>query len=66
MPLIGGKPLRWFAATVIGYALSFPVGLLLFTAIPWLSFRAQGADFLAPGAGWSFYPFPLQFSWAPL
>jgi hypothetical protein len=58
--MIGGKPLKWFSATVIGYALTFPVGLLIDTAIPWLSFRARGVDFLAPGSGWFFTPFPAS------
>ena len=56
--MVGGKALNWFAATIIGYALTFPTGLILFTAVPLISFRAQGANFLAPGAGWTFYPFP--------
>src|SRR5258706_15223555 len=31
--MVGGKALRWFAATVVGYSLTFPTGLVLFTAI---------------------------------
>jgi hypothetical protein len=55
--VVGGQALSWFAATVIGYALTFPIGLVLFTAIALLRFRDQ-SNFLAPGAGWIFSPFP--------
>ncbi len=56
--VVGGKALRWFVATIIGYALTFPTGLVLFSAIALLGFRAHGANFMAAGAGWIFNPFP--------
>jgi hypothetical protein len=56
--MVGGKPLRWFGATLIGYALTFPAGLLIDAAIPWRSCLAGNADLLASGSRWCFTPFP--------
>jgi hypothetical protein len=56
--MVGGKAVSWFTATVIGYTLTFPAGLLLSVIIPWVTFRTRGIDFLAPGSGWSLSPFP--------
>ncbi len=57
---LGGYALKsWWLATLAGFGLAFPAGLLIGALIPWAAWGLHGQVFLAPGSGEVFYPSTL-------
>jgi hypothetical protein len=57
------SPNNWFVLTLAGYALAWPVGLLISTLISTIAFSLQSSSFLPliePSKSISYFPFPFD------
>jgi hypothetical protein len=50
----------WWLDSLTGFALSFPVGLVISTLIPVVTWGAKGQPFLAAGSGMTYSPYPVS------